>query len=151
VAARLGIPVALGTDSQAQIDLLEDTRQTEVITATAEAGARDFGCDQQHRHCPRLFDSATRAGYRALGIEAAVSQWVSQPTFSRQTSTTWPFSAWDRASLVAQAVFALGRSAIRDVAVAGHLVIENGVQCAGQRDSFAVIARSKKDLPMRGQ
>jgi cytosine/adenosine deaminase-related metal-dependent hydrolase len=37
----------------------------------------------------------------------------------------------DEVSLVAQAVFALGRSAIRDVAIAGRLVIEDGRHALG--------------------
>ncbi len=68
VAMRLGIPVAFGTDSQAQIDILEDARQSEyhLRLAKRERGILDNVNGQDI--AGRLLASATVAGYRALGL-----------------------------------------------------------------------------------
>lgn len=151
VAARLGIPVALGTDSQAQIDMLEDARETEyhLRLQKRERGILDgihgagIGL--------RLFDSATRAGYRALGIEGG-SLGVGEPAdFFTADLDDLAILGVDRASLVAQAVFALGRSAIRDVAVAGRLVIENGVHAQGGEIRSRYRAVEKRFAQEEGQ
>lgn len=126
VAARLGIHVAYGTDSQAQIDILEDARQNEyhLRLIHRERGILDRIGNQDI--AARLLHSATADGYRALGI-AGGSLAPGEPAdfFSADLDDLALLGA-DAASLTAQAVFALGRSAIRDVAVAGKLVLTDG-------------------------
>jgi formimidoylglutamate deiminase len=99
----------------------------------------------------RLFDSATRAGYRALGIEGG-SLAVGQPAdFFTVDLDDLAILGVDRASLVAEAVFALGRSAIRDVAVAGRLVIENGVHAQDREIRSRYRAVQKRFAHEEGQ
>jgi formimidoylglutamate deiminase len=151
VAARLGIPVALGTDSQAQIDLLEDTRQTEYHLRLQKRERGILDAINSTDIAARLFDSATRAGYRALGIEGG-SLAVGEPAdFFTADLDDLAILGVDRASLVAQAVFALGRSAIRDVAVAGHLVIENGVHAQDSEIRSRYRAVQKRFADEEGQ
>ena len=126
VAARLGIPVAFGTDSQAQIDILEDARQNEyhLRLVQRERGILDGIGGEEIGH--RLLQSATAAGYRALGLKGgslAVGEAADFFTFDLNDVAVM---GTDVGSLTSQAVFALGRAAVRDVVVAGRLVIEDG-------------------------
>jgi formimidoylglutamate deiminase len=125
VAARLRIPVAFGTDSQAQIDILEDARQSEYHLRLEK---RERGILDQldgMEIAERLYRSATACGYRALGIGGG-SLAVGEPAdFFTVDLNDMAILGTDEDSLLAQAVFALGRSAIRDVAVQGRLIIED--------------------------
>jgi len=125
-AAQLGIPVAFGTDSQAQIDILEDARQNEyhLRLVQGERGILDNIHGEEIAH--RLLGSATAAGYRALGIHGGSLGQGEPADFFTIDLNDVELLGTDAASLAPQAVFALGRAAIRDVAVAGRLVIEDG-------------------------
>ncbi len=123
LAARLNIPVAYGTDSQAQIDILEDARQTEYHLRLAR---RERGILDNIHHQPiadRLLHSATAAGYHALGLAGGRLAPGEPADFFTADLNDLALLGVDPASLAAQAVFALGRSAVRDVAVAGRLVL----------------------------
>ncbi|WP_157439630.1 amidohydrolase family protein, partial [Terracidiphilus gabretensis] len=125
-AARLGIPICHGTDSQAQIDILEDARQTEyhlrllhhergILDANGNIGSYLFHC-------------ATAWGYSALGLNGGLLHPdLGQPAdFFTADLNDLALLGADKQSLAAQAAFALGRPAIRDVAVAGKLVLVDG-------------------------
>jgi formimidoylglutamate deiminase len=124
-AARLGIPVAFGTDSQAQIDILEDARQNEyhLRLAQRERGILDQIDDEAI--ATRLFRSATSAGYKALGISGGNLAPGEPADFVTADLNDYAMLGTDAASLASQAVFALGRSAICDVAVAGKLLLRD--------------------------
>jgi formimidoylglutamate deiminase len=125
-AARLGIPVCYGTDSQAQIDILEDARQNEyhLRLVRRERGILD-NIDGEPI-AARLFNSTTASGYRALGISGGKLAQDEPADFFTVNLDDLAILGLDAESLTEQAVFALGRSAIRDVAVQGRLVIEDG-------------------------
>jgi len=126
VAARLGIPVSFGTDSQAQIDILEDARQNEyhLRLVRQERGILD-GVRGEEIAC-RLLKSATAAGYRALGLRGGNLAPGEPADFFTVDLNDAALLGTDAASLPSQAVFAVGRVAIRDVAVTGRLVVEDG-------------------------
>jgi formimidoylglutamate deiminase len=125
VAARLGIAVALGTDSQAQIDILEDARENEyhLRLLRRERGILD-NADGEIAH--RLLNSATAAGYRALGLPGGNLAPGEPADFFTLDLNDAALLGTDAGSLASQAVFAAGRAAVRDVAVAGRLVMEDG-------------------------
>ncbi|HVZ84140.1 MAG TPA: formimidoylglutamate deiminase [Terracidiphilus sp.] len=129
-AARLNIAVAYGTDSQAQIDILEDARQNEyhLRLAQRERGILDqkFARMPEQSIAARLFSAATANGYRALGIAGGALAPGQPADFFTVSLDDLALLGADAASLESQAVFALGRSAIRDVAVAGTLVLTDG-------------------------
>ena len=126
MAARLGIPVAFGSDSQAQINILEDARQNEyhLRLRDRERGILDTFGDPEI--AARLFNSASAAGYRALSIDAGCLAPGQPADFFTIDLNDLSILGTDEESLKAQAVFALERSAVRDVAVSGRLVLTDG-------------------------
>jgi formimidoylglutamate deiminase len=125
-AARLDIPVCFGTDSQAQIDILEDARQIEYHLRLQQ---RERGILDQfppHDIATRLLHSATVSGYRSLGLNGGSLAPGEPADFFTIDLEDLAILGADQTSLASQAVFAMGRSAIRDVAVDGRLVIADG-------------------------
>jgi formimidoylglutamate deiminase len=131
VAARLRIPVAFGTDSQAQIDILEDARQNEyhLRLVQRERGILDGIHGEEIGH--RLLTSATAAGYRALGLKGGTLAVGEAADFFTFDLNDVAVMGTDAGSITSQAVFVLGRAAIRDVAVAGRVVVEEGRHALG--------------------
>lgn len=125
-AARLGIPVAFGTDSQAQIDILEDARQTEyhLRLSQRERGILD-GIDGWPI-ADRLLKSATNSGYRALGLSGGSLAPGEYADFFTVDLNDLALLGSDDVTLAAQVIFSAGRSAIRDAAVAGRFVMQDG-------------------------
>jgi len=132
VAFRLGIPVAFGTDSQAQIDIFEDARQLEyhlrlqqqrrgILDASARTGWKTNASIGQN-----LFTSASRNGYSSLGLEGG-SLAIGEPAdFFTVDLDDLSILGGDQESLVSQAVFSLSKSSVRDVAVQGKLILQDG-------------------------
>jgi formimidoylglutamate deiminase len=120
------IHVAFGTDSQAQIDLLEDGRQLEyhLRLQQRERGILD-GIGGEAIGA-RLLGCATRNGYRALGLEGGSLSAGEPADFFTLDLNDLSLLGADRGSLAMQAVFAANKSAVREVAVAGKLLVQNG-------------------------
>jgi formimidoylglutamate deiminase len=127
LAARLRIPVCYGTDSQAQIDILEDARQNEYHLRLMQR-QRGILDDIHGEIGPYLLHCATAGGYSALGLNGgSLHPTLGQPAdFFTADLNDLAFLGADKQSLATQAAFALGRTAIRDVAVAGKLVLVDG-------------------------
>jgi formimidoylglutamate deiminase len=131
-AARLGIPVGFGTDSQAQIDVLEDARQLEYHLrleqqqrGILDASAREGWASREPIES-LLFRSASANGYAALGL-AGGRLAVGEPAdFFTIDLNDLSILGMDAESLVSQAVFSMAKSAVRDVAVQGKLILQNG-------------------------
>ena len=136
-AARLGIPVAFGTDSQAQIDILEDARQLEYHLrlrdqqrGILDASARADWANREPIGVG-LLAAATRNGYAALGLSGG-SLAVGEPAdFFTVDLNDLSILGVDAKSLEAQAVFALSKGAVRDVAVQGRLIFADGQHAHG--------------------
>jgi formimidoylglutamate deiminase len=132
MAARLGIPVAFGTDSQAQIDILEDARQMEYHLrlrdqqrGILDASAREDWASREPIE-KLLFRSASANGYAAIGL-AGGSLSVGEPAdFFTVDLNDISILGVDAESLASQAVFSMAKSAVRDAAVQGKLILENG-------------------------
>jgi formimidoylglutamate deiminase len=124
LAAKLGIPVCHGTDSQAQIDILEDARQTEYHLRLLH---RQRSILDDHPNIGSyLLHGATAAGYSALGLNAGSLQAGQPADFFTADLNDLALLGADKQSLAAQAVFVMSRAAIRDVAVSGKLIFIDG-------------------------
>jgi formimidoylglutamate deiminase len=131
-AAMLGIPIAFGTDSQAQIDILEDARQIEYHLrlrdqqrGVLDAAAREDWATREPIGTS-LFRSATSNGYASLGLDGGRLAAGQPADFFTVDLNDLSILGVDAASLTSQAVFALAKSAVRDVAVQGQLILEDG-------------------------
>lgn len=154
-AVRLGIRVAFGTDSQAQIDLLEDARQLEyhLRLRDQQRGILDASArsDWASREAigQALFQAASRNGYEALGLgggELAIGQ---PADFFTIDLNDLSILGADTDSLSSQAVFALAKSAVRDVAVQGKLIVQDGHHGFEDkiRDQYRVVQKRYQNQP----
>src|ERR1700761_7433841 len=123
---KLGVRHALGSDSQAQIDSLEDARQLDYHLRLAQ---QQRAVLDQIDDCPiakRLFDCATVHGAHALAVESGslrpgeygdlVSIDLEDISVAGHTPDT----------LLPLIVFGANRTTIRDVIVNGKTILQNG-------------------------
>jgi formimidoylglutamate deiminase len=107
-----GVNVCFGSDSNSQIDLLEDARELEYHLRLKRL-ERSILPEQ------RLFDYATAGGVRSLRIKAAADFFtidLAHPSIAGADSD----------SLLSHIIFATQKSAIREVYVAGREVMADG-------------------------
>ena len=127
-----GVPIALGSDSQAQIDPLEDARELDYhLRLTQQQRAILDGIGRQGL-AARLFDCATKNGAGAVGVDAgtlAVGRCADFFTVDLRDVSIAGHSAEDLLSLI---VFGMDRTSIRDVAVNGKLLVRDGKHALGE-------------------
>lgn len=120
-----GVRFALGSDSQAQIDPLEDARELEYhlrLLQQKRAILDQVGGKTLATH---LFESATVHGARALAVPAgrlAAGECADFITVDLADTSIAGNTAEDLLSML---VFSMSRSAIRDVAVGGRFVLRD--------------------------
>ena len=145
-----GVPMCLGTDSHAQIDLLEDARELEYHlrlqkleravldggNPTVREGAASFVHDpdasQRNSTLPdgwvsaiarRLFDCATINGARSIGAPSGSLE-VGQPADFFTVDLDDPSIAGaSENDLLASIVFSSSRTAVREVVVGGQPIV----------------------------
>ncbi|MDQ3908741.1 MAG: formimidoylglutamate deiminase [Acidobacteriota bacterium] len=156
------VRVALGTDSHVQIDLLEDARELElnlrlaklsraVIAPPGEsakgegAGGEGQSPFQTSTLAARLFECATLNGASSVGADAGAFEPGRAADFFAVTLDDPSIAGASEDDLLAAVVFALARGAVRDVAVGGRLVVEDG-RHAGQDEIVARFAALQRDL-----
>ena len=147
-----GVHVALGTDSQAQIDLLEDARELEyhlrltslqrnvLAPASAESVESPGGSHDAARAesdgpgvsalAARLFECASRAGARSIGAPAGEFTHGSAADFFTVDLDDPSIAGASGDDLLPAVVFSLSRAAVREVSVGGQLVVEGGRHAA---------------------
>lgn len=121
-----GIPVALGSDSQAQVDPLEDARQ---LDYHLRLKCRQRAILDQIADVPlaqRLFACATANGARALAVPAGDLTIGSLADFFTVDLRDPAIAGHSAADLLPLLVFGLNRTAIRDVAIRGKFVVRDG-------------------------
>jgi formimidoylglutamate deiminase len=120
-----GIRVAFGSDSQAQIDPLEDARELEyhLRLKQQERAILDPIADQSL--ASRLFDCATGHGARALNLPGGGLTPGSFADFFTVDLNDVSIAGHSAEDLLPIIVFALNRSAIRDVVVNGRFILRD--------------------------
>ena len=128
-----GVPVALGSDSQTQIDLLEDARELEYhlrlqqMARNVLAPADDASSSALAR---RLFECATINGAKSIGLGGGGKLEPGAPADFFTVDLNDPSIAGSsQDDLLANIVFSLSRTAVREVVVAGKQIVENGRHC----------------------
>lgn len=150
-----GVHIALGTDSQAQIDLLEDARELEyhlrltclrrnvLAPASMDAervgspggGSRDDARAESDGAsvsalAARLFECATVSGARSIGAPSGEFTHGSAADFFTVDLNDPSIAGASPEDLLPAIVFSLSRAAVREVAVGGRLVVEDGRHAA---------------------
>ena len=137
--AAAGVRLALGTDSNVQVDLLEEARALEgnlrlvrrergVLAPATDAG----GEGSVDALAVRLLGFATEGGMRSLGLPGGALA----PGEPADFFTVWrddpSIAGAAPADLVPAVVFSAARTAIRDVFVAGEPVVRDGAAAPGR-------------------
>lgn len=158
------VPIALGSDSHTQIDLLEDARgleyhlrlqKVERNVLAAPRVVRDPGAgtkvDEKNASedsdfsalAARLFECATMKGAESIdapGGELTVGRPADFFTVDLQDAS---IAGADAQDLLPAILFSLARTAVRDVVVGGRLVVEGGRHNAGAQivERFVALQR----------
>jgi formimidoylglutamate deiminase len=122
---REGICIAFGSDSQAQIDPLEDARELEYHLRLERQQRAILDQIGEQTLASRLFDCATVNGARALGVPAGELNAGSLADFFTVDLDDVSIAGNSGNDLLPTAVFSLSRSAIRDVMVNGRWVVRD--------------------------
>ena len=122
-----GVNLSLGTDSQAQIDLLEDARELEyhLRLQTQERAVLAPGGGDASALAARLLACATVNGARSLGFDGGLLD-VGRPADFFTVDLSDPAIAGATPeTLLANTVFTLNRAAVRDVFVGGRVIVSD--------------------------
>jgi formimidoylglutamate deiminase len=145
-----GVGVALGTDSHTQIDLLEDARELEYHLRLSSLrrnvlapAARDAEGLAMPALAARLFECAPASGARSIGAHAGEFAPGRAADFFAVDLSDPSIAGAGAQDLLPAIVFSLSRTAVREVAVGGRLVIENGSHAAQHEivSRFAALQR----------
>ena len=124
-----GVRVALGSDSQIQIDLLEDARELEYHLRLQKMSRNVLApaADSVSALAQRLFDCATVNGAASIGLNGGGRLAAGAPAdFFTVDLDDLSIAGCSTDDLLANIVFSLARTAIRDVVVAGKQVVKDG-------------------------
>jgi formimidoylglutamate deiminase len=124
-----GVRVALGTDSHAQIDLLEDARELEYhlrLQKLERAVLSEKNDEGLSSLAARLFDCATHSGAQSIGASTGALEPNRLADFFTIDMNDLSIAGASADELLACVVFSLARTAVRDVCVGGKLIIEDG-------------------------
>jgi formimidoylglutamate deiminase len=113
-----GVRVSLGTDSQVQIDLLEDARELEyhLRLQKMERAVLAEGVAAKSALAERLFECATVNGDAQDGPADFFTVDLNDPSLAGATE----------ADLLSHLVFSLSKTAVKDVVVDGKRIVEDG-------------------------
>ena len=144
---REGVPVSLGTDSQAQIDLLEDARELEyhLRLQKLERAVLAPVDNQPSSLAARLFDCATLNGARSIAAPGGLLQPDGPADFFTVDLNDPSIAGASTDDLLSYIVFGLARTALKDVFVGGRRIVSSG-QHAAQSEIIARFAALQKRL-----
>lgn len=124
-----GVPVSLGTDSQTQIDLLEDARELEYhlrLQHTARNILAPRGETDESALARRLFASATTSGATSIGFDGGSLEPGAPADFFTVDLDDPSIAGSSPENLLANIVFSLSRATIKDVVVGGTRIVTDG-------------------------
>ena len=122
--------MSLGTDSQIQIDLLEDARELEYhlrLQKTARNVLAPVDDDTSSALARRLFDCATVRGAESIGFNGGKLEVGAPADFFTVDLEDPSIAGAATEDLLANIVFSLARTAVRDVVVGGKRIINHGL------------------------
>jgi formimidoylglutamate deiminase len=114
-----GVPMCLGTDSHAQIDLLEDARELEYHLRLQKLERAVLSATE-------LFDCATITGARSIGAPGGALEVGMPADFFTVDLGDPSIAGASQDDLLASIVFTLSRPAVREVVVGGKPIVSEG-------------------------
>lgn len=123
------VTVALGTDSHVEIDLLEDARELEYhLRLQKMERAILAGPDDQGRSAiaARLFECATVNGAHSIGATGGKLEPGTPADFFTVDLNDPSIAGASEEDLLANIVFSLSRTAVKDVVVGGKQIVSDG-------------------------
>jgi formimidoylglutamate deiminase len=123
---RAAIHVALGSDSQAQIDPMEDARELDLHLRLEQQERAVLDQIAGQAIARRLFDCATRSGARSLKVDAGELEEGKLADYVTVALDDLSLAGNSAADLLPVVVFAMNRTAVRDVAVNGRMILQDG-------------------------
>ena len=123
---RSGIRIGFGSDSQAQIDPLEDARELDYHLRLAHQQRVLLDQIGEQGIAARLFDCATRNGARSLSVPTGGLQPGEAADFFTIDLRDPSIAGHSADDLLPILVFGMNRTAIRDVAVNGRFIVRDG-------------------------
>lgn len=123
-----GARLCLGSDSQARVDLLDEARQLEehLRLSRVRRAVLDPGGGAVDGLAARLFQMATVNGARSLGLSTGALEPGTPADFFTVDLSHPSLVGASPSSLLAGLVFGSDKAAVRDVAVDGRLVVQEG-------------------------
>jgi formimidoylglutamate deiminase len=124
-----GVPISLGSDSQVQIDLLEDARELEYELRLQRRERNVLAPDSSDGPAglaQRLFGCATINGARSLGSDGGRIQAGAPADFFTVDLNDPSIAGASTDDLLASILFSLSRTAIKEVVVGGKTIISEG-------------------------
>jgi formimidoylglutamate deiminase len=122
-----GARICFGSDSNVQIDILEDARELEYHLRMNRLERAVLAPDtSQSGLARRLFESATESGARSLLAPGGRLEAGRAADFFTIDLNDCSVAGADPESLLGHVVFSLERTAVRDVCVGGKLVVCDG-------------------------
>jgi formimidoylglutamate deiminase len=123
---KLGVRHALGSDSQAQIDPLEDARELDYHLRLAQQERAVLDQIDGRPIAARLFECATLHGAQALGIESGSLRPGEYGDMVSIDLKDISVAGHTAEALLPLLVFGASRGAIRDVVVNGKVIVRDG-------------------------
>jgi formimidoylglutamate deiminase len=124
-----GVAVSLGSDSQIQIDLLEDARELEYhlrLQQTARNVLAPANEVDESALARKLFNCATISGATSLGFDGGSLEPGSPADFFTVDLDDPSIAGSTTENLLANVVFSLSRTAIKDIVVGGKQIVADG-------------------------
>lgn len=121
-----GVPFCFGSDSQAQIDLLEDARELEYHLRLIHQRRVILDQIDGEGLSARLFRYATEGGAKSLGVNAGTLQPGEMADFFTIDRNDPSIAGASPSELLPAFVFSLSKRAIRDVFVGGLKILSDG-------------------------
>jgi formimidoylglutamate deiminase len=145
---RHGVPVSLGTDSQTQIDLLEDARELEYhlrLQRTERNVLAPADNSETSALARSLFDCATINGARSLGFNGGNLVAGAPADFFTIDVDDPSIAGASTSDLLSCLIFSASRATVKDVIVAGNRIVEDGKH-PDQQDIVARFVQLQKKL-----
>ncbi len=124
-----GVPLALGSDSHVEIDLLEDARELEYhlrLEKIERAVLAQPTGEGRSAIAASLFECATVNGARSIGAPAGKLDEGYPADFFTVDLNDPSIAGASEEDLLSNIVFSLSRGAVKDVVVGGRQIVEDG-------------------------